>query len=505
MRLAHKKIIGMFIIPASLIIPLLIVLVIKSDIPLGLKGQWLWPRNSQYVIPFAQWGLICIPATIALGSAYLLDFKFKRTLKVTLPIMCLIVTASMTVDIFTLQSGRVGSDENIIAIVDQYTTGYLHASENIKTPGRYFIDFTKKQLNAGTYNNRPRDIHHIHVHPPGNTLLSLGILLASKTTSIPKKICDLILPEKAGLLNKLNFTPVQYPAYYYYAACTIFMLFVISIPLGKALLIASLFILSKNKFRYPGMASALICFAAPGPILFLGHYDSFLFFLTSLWLFFFVLSFHKYPISGGLLTGIILAAGVFFTLAYGSLLLLTYLILVTMLLRKESSLTPLIAVTAGGISVIIFAAAFHINIINICIKCMENNTIFHAAVKRTIGWALYNPIECLFFIGPLTCLGMLGAAAKFNFKKFKKSCHPELLLPAVTTLILLILCLTPFSRGEFGRLIQYFTPIPLFITSYFIFKRKIPHRYYNLLILSIFLSILQTFIIRTVLMLVVIS
>jgi hypothetical protein len=409
------------------------------------------------------------------------------------------------VDIFTLQAGRVGSNENIIAIVDQYTTGYLHAAENTKTPGKYFIDFIKQQLDVGTYNDKQRDIHHVHVHPPGNILLSMGILMASKKTVIPQKLCELILPERAGLLNKLDFTPIQYPPYYYYAACTIFILFTISITLGKALLVASLFILSENKFRYPGMATALVCFAAPGPILFLGHYDSFLFLVTSLWLFFFVLSFHKYPISGGFLTGIMLGIGVFFTLAYGSLILLTYLVLLTMLLRKKSSLTPLITVTAGGIFVIICAAAFHINIINICIKCMENNTIFHAAVKRTIGWALYNPIECLFFIGPLTCLGMVGAAAKFNFKKFKKSCHPELLLPAVTTLILLILCLTPFSRGEFGRLMQYFTPIPLFITSYFIFKRKIPHRYYNLLILSIFLSILQTFIIRTVLMLVVIS
>jgi hypothetical protein len=504
LALSRKKNIGRFVIPGSLLASFFVIILVFSNVTLGIYGDWFWKRNAAYVIPFFEWAVAGLVVFIALGLAYLLDFKFRKS-KYPALFIILILMSGMIVDFLVIRSGRVGGDENIIAIVDPYTTGYLDAAGNIKDSDLYFKDFTEKQLKVEAFKGKAKDVHHSHVHPPGNIILSRMMLQFVANSTIAESLCDFLLPGTVRRLKQLDFTLMPYTDDFYYAAAMIFLLFTFSLTMGKAALIAALFIMSKNKFRYPGMAAAFVCFAAPGPILFLGHYDSFLFMLTAFLLLALSFLFRKSSKLGGFLVGIILGIGVFFTLAYGALILLVFAVLLVSALLNKKVPYSAVFVVVGGISVIAVAALFHINIISICFKCLENNMLFHGTVKRSLGWALYNPLECLFFVGPGACLGMFAAVAGMNLKSRKNYASPENLLIVATIILFIILCVASFSRGEFGRLVQFFTPLPLFVAAWYIFKTGISRQNYKLMGLLVLFTLSQTFVIRGWLLLVITS
>lgn len=499
-----KKNIGRFVILGSLLASFLVMVLVFSNVSLGINGDWVWKRNIVHAIPFFEWFMAGVVVLIALEISYLVDFKFRES-KYSALFIILILASGMIVDFLVIRSGRVGSDENIIAIVDPHTTGYLDAAESIKDFDSYLRDFSQKQLKVGTFKGKVRDVHHSHVHPPGNIILSRMMLHFLVNSPSAKSLCEFLLPGTVRRLRELDFTVKSYKDDVYYAASMIFLLFTLSLTVGKAALVAALFIISKKAIRYPGMATAFICFAAPGPVLFLGHYDSFLFMLTALLLLALSFLLKKFPRTGGLLVGIILGVGVFFTLAYGALILLVFaVLLVPALLNKKFPVSAMFVVI-GGISVIAVAALFHINIISICFKCLENNMLFHSTAKRSVLWALYNSVECLFFIGPGACLGMLAAVVGINIKNRKNYAVPERLFPIFAVVLLVILCVSSFSKGEFGRLIQFFIPVPLFVATFYLFKSKLSRQDYKLAGLLLFFTLLQILVIRVWLMLVIVS
>ena len=502
MESVRKRIFRKFVIPGSLLASIIVMVLIFSNVTLGIDGDWFWKRNMAYVIPFFEWIMAGAAVFIALGLAYLLDFKFRKS-KYPALFIILILMSGMIVDFLVIQAGRVGNDENIMAIVDPHTTGYLDAAGNIKDSDSYFRDFTNKQLKVGSIKGKSRDVHHSHVHPPGNIILSRIMLQFVVNSTIAESICDFLLPGTVQRLRQLDFTLKPYSNDFYYAAVMIFLLFTISLTIGRAALMAALFIMTKKEFRYPGMATAFVCFAAPGPVLFLGHYDSFLFMLTALLLLALSFLFNKSPKLGGFLVGIILGIGVFFTLAYGALILLVLAVLLLVALLNKKMPESAIFVMVGGISVIAIAALFHINIISICLKCLENNMLFHGTVKRSALWALYNPLECLFFVGPGVCLGMFAALIGMNLKDRKTYASPENLFPIAAIILFVILCIASFSRGEFGRLVQFYTPIPLFIATWYIFKTEISRQDYKLSGLVLIFTLSQTLIIRGWLLLII--
>ena len=482
--------------------------ILHGGFTLGVSGEWSWLRLQNPEIPVMEIMAVIILFAIAAGTAFFVDFRCAAP-RGRIAGIILILLCGLCIDYQILRSGRAGVNENIVGIIDKYTSGYMTEAGKISSPVKYFTDF------INPLNSRSTTPEHIDVHPPGNIIASWLALKLCRESAALRQVTGSLLPagtiddvttENAGVAEK------EVWPFMVYAAALLVLLMLAGVTLGKGLILLAGFVLIKKQPAFAGL-TALALLAVPGPILFIGHFDPPFFFLSSLCCLFLVLAAvnAKPTLLWAGLCGFCLGVGTVFTLAYGTLIILVFAFFLIKAwtggeLRKNLIIAGTIA--GGGLAVAILCYLSGFRIIEIFLQCLHNQARFHADTGRSAVWAVFNFLDVLLFLGaPGFLLPFFLAAGKITElrnKGFKAVIGDNyVLITVLYAVMLLFMCLSPLTRGEMGRMLIFYMPLPLVLACAMIFEQPLAKRTAILLCAASGLMLVQETVMRIVLKLVI--
>lgn len=417
------------------------LLIICTDLPFGIPSQWTWQRvDREQLRIFTS----LIPVVLVLEALLHAGTLLKRSRRTQFGLIALIFLGSYCMQEALLEGGRIGRAENEIAVLDRYAGGYLTAAAGITDPVAYFRNYAEKL-------KRDEDrANHLDVHPPGNVFTAwLMLKFCEKMPLIPDEWR--IVPAGSYLEKALfrpghekeKMLPLQLAA----------ILIVRLTPILNALAAVLLFLTAQRLCRNsspdalePEPDRLYLCgtFAAilsAAPVLFAGHCDALYYFLTTLILFLCFTDRSLYAIPAGILT----AYGCSCSLAYGMLIPLAVVIA-----GKDWRRTVLFC--AGGL---IFAGVVYlmgVDLVSCAVYAARNNSAFFRESGRSVlPWIPLNVLDLILFAAPLTVL----TAFSCDWRKDRVCMGAGVLL--------VFLCVSPFSRGEMGRLLIFLYPVVLLL------------------------------------------
>ncbi|MBT3376638.1 MAG: hypothetical protein HN742_07885 [Lentisphaerae bacterium] len=443
---------------AASAVGLVALLVVCTSLHLGIPGEWGWRRYAQIDFPWIECTAIVLGFGFACFCAHIADAaRGDRRIR-GIALLGLLVALAW-IDVHVLLAGKIGLTENIYAILDRHTTGYLSEAARIEDGGTYFRDFhnLRSKVNGA--------VHHLDVHPPGNVLFSHLILRACRRFPRATQALASRLSKDAhvGLSQAKTFRYFEDlldDDAVYRAACLVVLLFLAGMTVTRICCMAAVSRLSRRDDRL-GLAG-LATLAAPAPILFLGHYDVLLFTLSSLWTLVLVVGLtateERRRLAAMCVAGLLAGVGVVITLGYGVLIAMTTVILLTHGVRHRRSWLALLAFYAGGGLIVLLCYGAGVRIIEICFACMRNNTEFYLDTSRSWRWILVNPIEFAVFFG-IPWLLVLPSWYRGSSIRSLFEVDGATLFRWAAGVFLVYLLIHPYCRGEIARLSLLFTPV----------------------------------------------
>ena len=479
-----RKKIKLFAIIGLVLSLLLFALVAFTSIPLGIPDDWVWTRITEFhEFPVYEFIAIVLFLAIAIFCAFKIDFQLNK-LPNKLVYVFLIIIMSMMFDYYVLLSGRAGISEHIFAVIDPYTSGYLMVAGEIKEPAKYFSDFDKI-LEKDAY-----DSNHIDVHPFGNVAFCYVVLewcrkSPASSWLIKKLLPDNIMADVRTAGKNGVFHGVAQSDTVYTAAAVIVLIFLAMNFISRILLIAALLTMTRGSTRNLGLNTVLLGFSIPALILFLGQHDVMMFFIGSICTLLLTLTikyeWKRFPVFT-LLAGVMLGVGVIHTLAF-SMFIFAAVLTIFCCRNSSGRYLKIGTLFGGGLSVIALCMFWGIDIITICLLASRNNSRFFAESDRCWYWFPFNLLDFIIFLSPfLTIMPLLLLPKVKMLKRFKFAPPQALAFSCVVTLFFLLI--SPFSRGEMGRLLLFFMPVYSLSACLALVYRKLSSKIYFLCILN---------------------
>jgi hypothetical protein len=479
---------------------LLCILVYATNVPLGITSDWVWGRHKHIEFPLIEFASITIFFAIAVFIAFMVKCYARNSREIIICI-CLILGCGICLDYYMMQAGKLGINENIFGVLDKYTGGYMTSAANIKNPEKYFSEYHLRLERDEDKSN------HMDVHPPGNVMLSYVVLQWCRNSTLPKRILHGVFPKavfedletarKDGVFQDIPDEDAVYTA-----GAFILLLSVACLTLARVLILAAAVKLCQYRGNY-GLAALLAVVAIPSPILFMGHYDVLMFFLGAVCCFVFAMGERaRHGYWWDFLTGLALGFSVFFSLAFGAMILFVFLYCCLQGMTEKRHWIRAVAIAGGGITVIILCYCCNIRIIEICLYAARNNARYFSEVGRSKYWAPMNLLDYLLFGGVFLFFMPLSEISRTNVKKLFVHHNRKYILLASYLGVLLFLLISPFSRGEMGRLLLFFKPCGLMLSTAALMRKKLDNTSWSMLIAVAALSLLLTLLTRITLKLI---
>lgn len=474
----------LFAIIALILSGLFFSLVVFTSIPLGIPDDWVWTRITKFpAFPLYELIAIILFFATAVFFAFKIDFQLGK-LSHKLVCVFIIIVMSMMFDYYVLLSGRVGVSEHVFAVIDPYTSGYLMVAGEIKKPGKYFSDFDKI-LEKDAY-----DSNHIDVHPFGNIAFCYTVLEWCRNSPAPEWLVKKLLPDnvladvrEAG--KNGAFHGVSRNDAIYVAGALIVLLFLAMNFLSRIMLAAALLVMTRGSSRNLGLNSILLSFSIPAVILFLGQHDVMMFFIGAVCTLLLTLTikyeWKKFPVFS-VLTGMMLAVGVIHTLAF-SMFIVAAILTIFFSRRLSGRYVKIGALTGGGLSVVLLCMFHGIDIVTMCLLASRNNSRFFAESSRCWYWFPFNLFDFVVFISPFLAILPLMILPKLKMLKSLSFSHVQALALSCVS-VMLFLLVSPFSRGEMGRLLLFFMPLYALSACLVLAYQKLSNKIYLLCVLN---------------------
>lgn len=438
---------------------LLFAAILFPDFAIGIPGEWVWQKYHRG-IPWIDGLVILTGFIIAALPAWLCDFRLRQR-GGKLGLCLLILALGSWFDYNMLLVGEASVFEAVLAVGNPHTGGYLEAAARMPDPLPQTLRNFHHRLAADA-----DPANHLDVHPPGNIVFSW----LARRCPLPVPLRDWMFDAEMRDLCRRNFTiPEQLymrTAEDFHDGETIVILFWLLSAAARLLIFAALWRVWRHDVRHCGLVALLLAAGLGGQILFLGHFDVLYFFGGALCLWLLVCSLESarggvwwslaLGVSLGVCTTLTLAFGV---LIAGSLLLYGWRLPLPQARRQGGALL------AGGLLVVALLELAGIRIISICLLAARNNARFFAEAGRHSFWLPWNLLDLLIFEGVLFVLPMfLGWPARARDWLPLGRGSQEGAWLAAWGLALLFLLVSPFSRGEMGRLYLFILPVLAFLS-----------------------------------------
>ncbi len=454
--------------------------IVFTNIRLGIKGEWAWQRITNVNIDYQNIIFCIVFFIIVIFIAIKVDRKIKKK---SYKIICILIISiiSLYIDYRITNNGKIGNVESLNGIINKWTTENIVIAGDIKSPKSFFtfLDFitlhSKKKIN------------YEYTHPPGYILLSH---LAYKTVVNYPEIKDILqlFTSKDKILHAYNETINQnYFSYVkdfentFFAALLIYFIMLLALLCAKLLIIISILLLCKSFSNIGLISILLIC--VPAPILFLGHYDTLQYFLSSLAMLFFIISIIKNSDLGSFLAGIIVGTGIFCSGTFGLIVILISIVYFLNIFKNRYNIFKLLFFLFGVSCVIAICRFYSFDIIPICFKSIENDTKLFSETVRSFAWIIPDIIDYIIAVGILPFILLIINAFR---KRDKTETNLITTTRYIFICILLIIILNPYNRAEIARLLIFLLPVNIILIGKDIVNTLKENHSYYLTILSSF-------------------
>jgi len=373
---------------------------------------------------------------------------------------------SMLFDWNILFSGRIGIAENLMALYDDATTGYLEEASKADSVVNYMKNFSEKQ-------KKNDFINHCITNPPARTILCIFIYKFNYHYPLLRNFITKTMPSEAHNAFKIFKEENLFPRFKMNeldqaSGILILYVFILLILIGK---IFCAIIIFRLYGRETSLNLAPLYLFLPAPILLLGHYDCFFFSISAFLMILAIFAIEKKSATIFAITGFTACLSTLISIAFGvSCLWVILFFLFYYTFKKENKNELLKAILLFSISyiiaIMILLLFFNFNYFEVLLNCLRNNSLFYAKqTNRTIEWKLVNYFEFALAVGLPTALLAFYVAIK-NFRSLKEKINyfeankkkGAAIFASLISLIFLIF--TP-TRGEVFRL---WTPaIPFFL------------------------------------------
>lgn len=455
-------------VSAGLCCPAAVCMVLSPAVSLGIAGEWIWPKRDAGLNEIFFLFLYEVPVFLALCglAGWLERTGGKKNIK-TLCLAIFLLFSVLHYSIVVWDSGPGRRGENIVAFLDTFTGAYLGEAARVEKPNEFFAGYAEKM------SRREDPGNHLDVHPPGNVFFSWLVLEFARTSPAARSLETWLAPEDVrAQLNVLiqqhaGATLVGEPAALT-AAVLLLGLSDLAVFGGMLAILAAFFLLAGKSCSSSGLLwGAVFCiYACGGPILFCGHFDTFMFFLGSLCCLSITATMTaerpRIRLTLALLTGVLLAVAMSCSLAFVAMILLAGAGFPLCGRRIRNGVYAASACIAGGLLFVGFVWLFaRVNLFACCWYASRNNAAFFRESGRSlVAWWPYNLLDTALFCGiPVLLLMGMGtrllhrAAGRWHFRRM-----PRPLFCNLAAGIMLLVLISPFSRGEMGRLMLFFMP-----------------------------------------------
>lgn len=455
-------------VSAGLCCPAAVCMVLFPAISLGIPGEWVWPKRDAGLNEIFFLFLYEVPVFLALcGLAGWLERagKCRKIKTMCLAIFLLLGVLHYSIVVWDSGPGRRG--ENIVAFLDTFTGAYLGEAARVEKPNEFFAGYAEKM------SRREDPGNHLDVHPPGNVYFSWLVLEFARTSPAARSLETWLASEdvrielEALIRRYAGPTLVGEPAART-AAVLLLGLSDFAVFGGLLAILAAFFLLAGKSSSSSGLLwGAVFCiYSCGGPILFCGHFDTFMFFLGGVCCLSIAATMTaKRPrirLTLALLTGVLLAVAMSCSLAFVAMILLAGAGFLLCGRRIRNGVYAASACIAGGLLFVGFVWLFaRVNLFACCWYASRNNTaFFHESGRSLVAWWPYNLLDMALFCG-ISILLLMGmgihpfhrVAGKWTFRRTARS-----LFGCLAAGIMLLVLVSPFSRGEMGRLMLFFMP-----------------------------------------------
>ena len=455
---------------------LLILLVAHTRLPLGITGDWVWRRTEATGIPWVDIAIVTLAFLLAAFLAHVHDQCLPRRTRLALPLLLVILGLGSWLDYHLLSIGPAGNYESVIAVVDDFTSGYLLEASRIGDARAYFLQFDERLERDEDPGN------HLDVHPPGNVAFSWVFWHLNRKGLLPRAAVDWLMPANERRLGReaysLSISARGIPAEALDTAEVIVVVFWILVAAGRLVTFAAILVLRRGSPRNGGTVAAMLAFGLGGPMLFMGHYDVITYFLGSCCLLVLALAMRRdrrLPAWSGLL-GVLLALSTMFSLAFGVLIACSLLVF-WVGSGKKAALQRTAAMVGCGLLMVALGEALGLRILRMCLLCARNNSRFFAETGRSGWWAPWNGLDLLLFHGALFVFPALLALPKRCadvLAPWRRRCGPLRAWGWALAPTLVFLLVSPFSRGEVGRLFLFFLPFLALVGCLVVGSARLP-------------------------------
>ncbi len=432
-----------------------VYLLCGTEIPLGVPGEWTWPRIE--LSPTIVFNLVPVAIIGAIYVAYV-SWVAKRIERNQ---SSLLYSAGLVLISFFWIFGSVGAGTDVHGLGRTPFILFYERSSGYFTQARDDAQNTQEFLK--TYQTRisdsdlPENYLHQGTHPPGLTIGYRMLINACERSTLLVSISEATQPESVresfttirqnSLSSGIDFPKSQQAALWWAILMTGFCTALTTWPL--------FLMLQSSVSRQAAWWAASIWPLVPAVAIFLPKSDVLFPFLAVLmqWLWLKSLDRNKWWLGG--LTGGVVFCAMCLSLAFapvGVILGLQFIFRFRQQ-RQFAAVLGFIGAIIVGIAVCWFC--FELNIVGVWIQNLHNHAAFYKHHSRSyLPWLLVNPVELAGSVGaPLAVWGLFGLLLSI---KDRTQQHQDLWIAAGVWSLLWI---SGKNMGEAGRLWILLMPI----------------------------------------------
>ncbi|HWL11015.1 MAG TPA: hypothetical protein VNQ76_21585 [Planctomicrobium sp.] len=452
-----------------------------SSIPLGIPGEWVWPRLKPIVPLLAMiWPAMLMGAVLA-GYVCLNALNFNHFQRRSRGLLLLGLWGIGIVWILSLVGSAPGiAGLNRIPFVLFYTrsSGYFTQAYEHRHNVREFLKGYRERIEDSS---NPENHLHLGTHPPGLTSALIGMMWMTENVPGVSSLFTVTQPqafqESVETIRQFELANGKPPTLQQNEAAVLWMAALLTAVMAAGTCLP-LYLLAR-RFVDPSTAwwGAGCWLLVPAIPIFLPKSDVCFPLLAMGAQFLWLTALDRNRFSTGFWTGVVMCVALSLTLAFSPIALMFLLqgIVLTVLSgplsQWKSSLIqrwrpPVGAIVALLAWLLVCGIAGQMNLLGIWIQNLKNHAAFYAHNVRTYpAWLLEIPIELAFSLGlPVAILAVLGVVGLFRQHRGEHNAGKrwELLIPVA---VWLVLWLSGKNMGEAARLWVFLMPYALWCAT----------------------------------------
>lgn len=443
-----------------------------SHLPLGIPGEWVWPRVPNELLSFQA----LLPALLAgiVPVGYLIwtsrdPVRTERTgqssVRSTLWLAGLVCLGCIWTSAL-MEASPVGGQSGRAAFVLYYprTSGYFFQARYEAEDLASFLAEYETEIRDPT---NPDNYLHIGTHPPGlSTVYRLLIELCQSNEQLTRTLMQWQPESVSAALQVIQRAESGSGRHLKQSDLAALWLAILLSQFLAVLTVVPLYFLARRSVTTStARCVAVLWLFVPALHLFLPKSDAafpaFTMLLQWLWLG----ALERNSLLRGALTALLFCAAASLSLAFATVALILFLQALWHFKQTGHGWRPVVSGVIAGICCVLALSLFgHFNLFSIWLQNLKNHAAFYDHNVRTyLAWLWVNPLEASIALGlPLAACSLLGCGWTFIRQR------REQWWPASGALIWGVLWISGKNMGEAGRLWLFLMPYALLLAAPFL-------------------------------------